>query len=378
MHEDVLRMARLADQGIDRREVVRLARRVLSSPAWRDVEAFWHAVMALAYAGELETANEECARALSAPDWATTGRHHTALRLLRARIASLRGHPGTAAALLDDARDTEERFHGLAVAWSVAALVDLGELDRAHGLLLECDPAAAGDQAELLAARAGLHLAAGRVELAGEDFRECGRVLVERGVVNSAVVPWRSRAALCAHLLDHKALAAALAQQELAAAQRWGCARAVGVAMHAAALIFDGTADALREAETVLEKCGAVADLIRVRHDLAWSLHATKEHRSALTLLEQTRDLAERAGYRWWTEHLTAAIVRMVRAEGISRLTRQERRIAALARAGLSNRQIAEELSLTMRTVEFHLTSVYRKLAIAGRRDLRAIVTPLS
>lgn len=53
-------------------------------------------------------------------------------------------------------------------------------------------------------------------------------------------------------------------------------------------------------------------------------------------------------------------------------LSPQERRVAAMATEGLGNREIAEALSLTRRTVEMHLTGVYRKLGVSGRRGLPA------
>ena len=51
-------------------------------------------------------------------------------------------------------------------------------------------------------------------------------------------------------------------------------------------------------------------------------------------------------------------------------LTASERRIAELAADGLTNRQIADALFVTPRTVEGHLTQVFRKLEISGRREL--------
>ncbi|MFF2045475.1 AAA family ATPase [Kitasatospora sp. NPDC058170] len=53
-------------------------------------------------------------------------------------------------------------------------------------------------------------------------------------------------------------------------------------------------------------------------------------------------------------------------------LTAHERRVAELAANGLSNREIAERLTVTQRTVEFHLTNVYRKLGISRRTQLHA------
>jgi DNA-binding CsgD family transcriptional regulator len=55
---------------------------------------------------------------------------------------------------------------------------------------------------------------------------------------------------------------------------------------------------------------------------------------------------------------------------GVGALTPSERRVAQLAAAGRGNRQIAQELFVTRRTVETHLTSIYRKLDIEGREGL--------
>ena len=51
-------------------------------------------------------------------------------------------------------------------------------------------------------------------------------------------------------------------------------------------------------------------------------------------------------------------------------LTPSERRVAELARSGRTNREIAQELWITIKTVELHLTNTYRKLDISSRRDL--------
>jgi DNA-binding NarL/FixJ family response regulator len=55
-----------------------------------------------------------------------------------------------------------------------------------------------------------------------------------------------------------------------------------------------------------------------------------------------------------------------------ARLTPQERRTALLAAAGRSNKQVAEELFLSVRTIENHLQRVYEKLGIRSRTDLAA------
>jgi len=54
----------------------------------------------------------------------------------------------------------------------------------------------------------------------------------------------------------------------------------------------------------------------------------------------------------------------------VASLTPSERRIAELAAAGRTNRQIAQELYVTLKTVEGHLAQAYAKLAIPGRGQL--------
>ena len=54
----------------------------------------------------------------------------------------------------------------------------------------------------------------------------------------------------------------------------------------------------------------------------------------------------------------------------IARLTEAERRVAAAVSSGLSNREAAETLSLSVRTVESHLASVFRKLGVKNRTQL--------
>lgn len=58
------------------------------------------------------------------------------------------------------------------------------------------------------------------------------------------------------------------------------------------------------------------------------------------------------------------------RLSGDESLTAREREVAELAARGRTNADIAEELFLSVRTVENHLQRCYRKLGIAGRDDL--------
>ncbi|MGH3389861.1 MAG: helix-turn-helix domain-containing protein, partial [Actinomadura sp.] len=87
---------------------------------------------------------------------------------------------------------------------------------------------------------------------------------------------------------------------------------------------------------------------------------------------------AEAIGAGWLREQareeLTVAGGRRRRDGGSSAgLTGQEQRVARLAATGATNREIARSLSLSVKTIEFHLQRIYTKLGIASRRQLIAM-----
>jgi DNA-binding CsgD family transcriptional regulator len=90
----------------------------------------------------------------------------------------------------------------------------------------------------------------------------------------------------------------------------------------------------------------------------------------------RTLDLARRGGAlaiaRRAHEELAATgeKLRPLVAVGVESLTPSERRIAGLAAEGLTNREIAQTLFLSVKTVESHLRAAYRKLDVRSREEL--------
>ena len=101
-------------------------------------------------------------------------------------------------------------------------------------------------------------------------------------------------------------------------------------------------------------------------------------------MLRVALDLAHRCGAIALTERTRSELLaaggrpRRPVLSGLDSMTPSERRVAQLAAGGLSNREIAQNLFITTRTVEGHLTHAYQKLAITSREQLPAALTPLS
>ncbi|SDH05313.1 regulatory protein, luxR family [Lentzea fradiae] len=368
----VLDALRAAHRGTGRTEAADTARHVLRSVDSLDVGTFWRAVLVLTHADEVTTAHRH---------WACSAHRYgrDVHDVLGARIMLRRRNPCAAARLLDCAlgRGVRPRLRVVATAWLVQALVETGELRRARVVLEDRGPAGGHpDEAELLFASGRLLFAEGRAVAALDELLGCGQRLARSGVVNPAVLPWRSAAALAATAAEDHVLARICADKDLVAARRWGAPRAAGLALHAGALARGGDDVRLEEALAHLDLAATADEVLRARHDLAQLLLARGEVGRAREHTRSLREAAAAACCPQWTSEAEDLTCRLLRNDGESALSDQQRRVARLARAGKSNREIAAELHLTLRTVEFHLTAVYRKMGVAGRPGLRRAYVP--
>lgn len=120
----------------------------------------------------------------------------------------------------------------------------------------------------------------------------------------------------------------------------------------------------------------AEMESVHVRIALGEALIESGDRDGAREQLRTALDHAQRGSARRSAERahhlLVAAGARPRRRErvGMAALTRHERQVVELAATGRTNREIAEELYVTQRTVEMHLTKAFRKLGVARRADL--------
>jgi DNA-binding CsgD family transcriptional regulator len=237
--------------------------------------------------------------------------------------------------------------------------------------------------AQLLYTSGALWAAAGNHQAAIEELRSCALDHPVLGGENPAVIPWRSAAALSLAELGRHEEARALAVDEVRRARSFGAPRAIGIALRAQALVGPPaeTADGLAAALEVLERSPARLEHARVLVDLGAMFRAAGERRTAREPLLTGLALAARCGARALERRARTELAeigvrpRTTERSGEDSLTPSERRVADLAAAGGTNREIAQTLFVTEKTVETHLGRAFRKLNITSRRQLPDVLT---
>ncbi|MBE3014803.1 AAA family ATPase [Microbispora sp. NEAU-D428] len=275
---------------------------------------------------------------------------------------------------------------GIARGLLAEVLVEQGKIDEAGALLDEEELPAKLPQAGILHftlhARAKLLSAQGLTERALEAALVTGERFAGHNGANPAIVAWRSEAALSLYALGNAAGAQAYAREEVELAERWGAPYAIGRAVRVAGLVAP-----MPEALTLLERSVDVLRPTTARLELAYSLVALGACRrrmghlaAARPLLYEGMELAQRCQAAPLVKeargHLAAAGARPRRSyvSGPESLTPSESRVARLAAEGFTNSQIAQRLYIQVKTVEVHLSSVYRKLGVTRRQQLTSML----
>lgn len=223
--------------------------------------------------------------------------------------------------------------------------------------------------ARLLTWRGALRLGQGRLEEALADLLAAGERQQAAGIEYQAFAPWRAYAVTVLVALGDRERAQAIAEDELASARRHGVASGIGRALRSRAAVESGRArvDLLRESLDALTACPARLELARTQLELGLELGGAAGRK--LTYAAQR--LADGSGAEGLARRARAALGGDPgRPAGPAALTPSERRTVELAVAGLSNRELAEALFVSPKTVETHLTSAFRKLAIRSRHQL--------
>jgi len=315
---------------------------------------------------------------------------YSTLGLLRLRLGAL---PEADAAARVALRVLQEGDFAPGLAFAATVLADVaveaGELDEAQALieLLPQEGWPAGVGTVLIpAARGRLRLAQGQPALAVADFQLCaemfspdvwGAEMRDVGYVHA-----RAGAAQALLRLGARERARELARAELADVQVFGAARARGIACRVSGLTEGGERglELLRESVAALRDSPAVLELAHSLTELGAALRRAGERAAAREPLAEALDLAVRCGARRLAararEELTATGARPRREwrTGVEALTPSELRIVRLAADGRTNREIAYELYVTLKTVEGHLSRAYAKLGIDGRGQLTRVL----
>jgi tetratricopeptide (TPR) repeat protein len=166
-----------------------------------------------------------------------------------------------------------------------------------------------------------------------------------------------------------------LAERTRASGTEW----ALGIDARSRALLSDGQeADALyQEAIGRLSRSRMAVHLARARLLYGEWLRRANRRQDAREALRSAYEMFDRIGADGFAERArrelaaTGETVRKRTVETFAELTSQEAQIARLVREGRSNQEIAAELFISPRTVEWHLGNVFAKLGITSRKDLR-------
>ena len=372
-------------------DVAALAQRALVTPRWlvgRVPEApqYFHALAVLVSCDRYDIAAEHVEQALDAGRSAGSPMTVVVASYHRSRLAYHRG------ALREAEADAEYSVQlgsgqpwGAARAGSLAslleALVDRGALAAAQHALTE--RALEGHIPDgltfnlLLYTRGALRLAQGRPAEALDDLREYARREHDWFGANPALSSYRSRAARALKALGDCDQARALAEEDLRRARAFGAPRAIGIALCTCGVVqAERGTDLLEEAVAVLEHSGAQSELARALVEHGTWLRRANRRSEARKPLSRGHELACSCGADGLAEQAAAELQaagarpRRQLSTGLDALTPSERRIAAMASEGLSNPQIAQSLFLSLKTVETHLGSAYRKLDVHSRSEL--------
>lgn len=253
-----------------------------------------------------------------------------------------------------------------------AALAEIGPLQ-------ELGPA----HVDLLPTRGAVHLASMRPGEALADLTAFAAYIDAFGDYVRPF-PWRGVLAQAQLATGDEAAARATAGEHVAAERHWGAPGRLSAALRTLARVHVGEPrelELLEEAIALVESTPLRLELARSRVALGLALRRAGRRTDARAALERGADIAYACHAIPLVEQaheelsVLGARPRRYAFSGAGSLTASERRAAELAAGGATNRQIAQQLYVTVKTVESHLANAYRKLDIRSRRQLPAALS---
>ena len=278
-----------------------------------------------------------------------------------------------------------------AYGWLAQTLVERDAVDDATAVVDEGEreittEADSFSRAPLLRARSVIAAARGDHRASREAAFALGESLDAHGHSNPAFSypSWRTLAARAHFALGDIDDALVLAREEVAQARSWGAPRTLGRSLRILGSIEGGDEglEHIREAVEMLQNSPAQLEGAYSLADLGGALRRANRRSEARESLRQALETARRCGAAWLAERVHEELVaagarpRRSAVTGVEALTPSERRIAEMAAEGLANREIAQALFVTLRTVEMHLSNSFRKLDISGRTQLPEALAP--
>ena len=267
----------------------------------------------------------------------------------------------------------------------IEALIERDELEAAEAALQTTGMATGPVPANALLSvvlfvRGHLRLEQGRFGQAVDDFTALSNQAASTGVGMGSAVTASPLAARALIATGEHERARQMAESVLVDARRWGAPSTVARALRGLALTTGGIAgvERLEEAVALLEDSPRRLERAHALSELGAALRRNDRVAEARASLREALELARRCGAVRLAKgthdelQATGETVRRYTPIGAEALTPSERRVAELAASGMTNRQIAQTLFVTVKTIEAHLSATYDKLGIRSRRQIAA------